>query len=76
MKTFQQFIESYADLRAKVRAKQMSHLASVKSASQAQVQRTTEVNAERKATESDQKRVQQIRQDTRNQVKREYGIKD
>jgi hypothetical protein len=65
MKSFQQFIESYADLRARVRAKQMSELDASKSRTQAEVQN-------RKNAEEKKKQVDTIR----TQVKREYGIKD
>lgn len=65
MKTFQQFIESYADLRARVRSKQMSHLDASKARTQAELQRRKDVENKKKEVES-----------IRNQVKQEYGIKD
>lgn len=65
MKTFQQFIESYADKVALVRQKQQAHFDAQRAKTQAELQRRKDVEDKKKEIES-----------IRNQVKQEYGIKD
>lgn len=65
MKSLNQFLEDYAELRAKARAKQQAHLDSVKAGTQAELKRRKD--------EDDRN---QLVHNVRKQVKQEYGIKD
>jgi len=69
MKTLQQFLESYSDLRARVRAKQQAH-------NDASAQRTQAELNKRKSAERKAQQQKAAYDAAKENVKKEYGIKD
>jgi len=68
MKTLQQFLESYSDLRAKARARQQAH-------NDASVQRTQAELSKRKNAQRKADQMKAAYDAAKENVKKEYGIK-
>ena len=80
MKTFKQFLESYADKLATAKRSQLQHFNTIRQKSQAAENAfASKVRAQREAKkeqEDDQKRISQIVKDTKEETKAKYGIVD